>query len=99
MEDLGNRICFSTHRIKLSNGDIIKCSKKVGANLPFPIPFLEDKEVCVCMNFTKTEHVIPDREIDIYKIYNCPNRKIFGKKEEELIKKFHVLIEYKEGFY
>jgi len=74
MEDLGNKICFCAHRIKLPNCDIIKCSKKEGANLPFPIPYVEDKEVCVGMIFHKKEHVIPDREIDIRKMYTCPNR-------------------------
>lgn len=74
MEDLWNIICFCEQRIKFSNGDIIKCSKMKGANLPFPIPFLEDGEVCVGTVFHKSEHVIPEREIDVCKMYNCPYR-------------------------
>ncbi|VVB82733.1 Uncharacterised protein [uncultured archaeon] len=79
MEDLGNYICFCAHRIKLDNGDIIKCGELQGINLPFQIPFLEDKEVCVAMKFSKTEHVIPDREIDVLKMYKCPYRKSYKK--------------------
>ena len=75
MEDLGNMICLWEDRIKFSKGDIIKCSRRNGAKLPFSIPFLEDEEVCVGMIFHKSGHVIPDREIDIYKMYNCPYRK------------------------
>ena len=74
MEDLGNMICFCEQRIKFSNGDIIKCSKRSGAKLPFSILFLEDEEVCVGMIFHKSEHVIPDRKIDICRMYNCPYR-------------------------
>ena len=74
MEDLGNIICFCEQRIKFSNGDIIKCSKMKGANLPFPIPFLKDREVCVGTVFHKSEHVIPEREIDVRKMYRCFDR-------------------------
>ncbi len=75
MKKLERKICPLANVIKLSQGDIITCLEKKGMDLPFPIPYLNDKEVCVCMSFTKTEHVIPDREIDIYKMYNCPYRK------------------------
>ena len=75
MEDLGNIICFCEQRIKFSNGNIIKCSKKKGDNLPFKIPFLEDGEVCVGTIFNeKSEHVIPERKTDILRMYNCPYR-------------------------
>ena len=67
-------ICFYEQRIKLSNGDIIKCSKMKGVNLPFEIPFLKDGEVCAGMIFNKSEHVIPDRKIDVCKMYRCPYR-------------------------
>ncbi|VVB83229.1 Uncharacterised protein [uncultured archaeon] len=75
MEDLENRICFCERRIKLSNGDLIKCSKKEGQNLSHPIPFLEDKEVCIGVIFNeKSEHVIPERKIDVCRMYKCPYR-------------------------
>ena len=76
MEYLGNcnSICACTHSIKISGREFIKCYEHQGEDLPFSVPFIEDKELCVAMKLSKTEHVIPDSEINPLEMYRCPYR-------------------------
>jgi hypothetical protein len=74
-------ICSCSNKIRLSGGDIIKCSKNLGRKLPFPIPFLSDNEVCIATRFNlKSKHVIPGTRIEVYRMYNCPHREEYGKE-------------------
>ena len=92
--------CKYARFVSLPLGDIILCKKMSGRKLPYKIPFIQDKEVCIATRFNlKLDgHIIGGSKIDISKINNCLNKETY-EKGDELLEIFSELIDYKEGFY
>ena len=92
--------CKYAQLINLPLGDIILCNKMRGGKLPYKIPFLTDKEVCVATNFDlKLEgHIIGGSRINPSKIDTCLNKENYGK-DTKLIDISRGLIDYKEKLY
>jgi hypothetical protein len=83
VEELEDVICSCARRIRLPLGDIIKCEKMVGRTLPYPMPFLQDKEVCVATRFNLNlhGHIIGGSKVNVSKMYDCPNREGYRKNK------------------
>ena len=57
-------------------GDIIFCKKIKGRKLPYPVPFLQDGDVCIATEFNLklNGHVVGSHRVNEMKMYRCPYR-------------------------
>ena len=70
---------------RLNNIEIMLCEKKKGINPPHPIPFIEDRGICVSTEFeSETKHLVPKSKIYLERMNNC------SEKEEYIFQPIHI---------